>query len=219
MCRPSALTRPPSRTRIRSASRTVERRWAITKVVRPSRIRRSAPSTASTDGDRDAVRRAIASCRRDASRVQAAGLDASVPARTAEGFAHYSLYPEQYVVAAGRFVSTTVRPHGHPFDRRLMLSERLRQRLRRTRASHFAIVDEGPGLSGSSFAATSDALLELGISPSRIVLFPSWPAPATALNSARGRRTWERHRHFVSAFDAVFATGGHENLSGCAWRR
>ena len=210
--------------------------------------------TASTDGDRDAVRQAIASCCRYASRVRAAGLDASLAARRAEGFAHYSLYPEQYAVAARRFVKTigpravtcigvrtigvplahivaavcerhhvpatvhTMRPRGHPFDRRLMLSDRLRQRLRRTRASHFAIVDEGPGLSGSSFAATSDALLELGISSSRIVLFPSWPAPAAALNSARGQRTWERHLHFVAAFDAVFATDGHENLSGGAWR-
>jgi len=210
--------------------------------------------TASADGDRDAVRQAIASCRRHASRVKAAGLDASLAARAAEGFAHYSLYPEQYAVAAARFVKTigpravacigvrtigvplahvvaaacerrgvpatvhTVRPRGDPFDRRLMLSDGLRQRLRRTRASHLAIVDEGPGLSGSSFAAASDALLELGICSSRIVLFPGWSAPAAALNSARGQRTWERHVRFVAAFDAVFATDGHENLSGGAWR-
>ena len=211
--------------------------------------------TASTDGHRDAVRQAVASCRLYALRVQTAGLHSSLAARTAEGFAHYSLYPEQYAVAAGRFVKTigprgvtcvgvrtigvplahivaaacerrgvpatvhTVRPHGHPFDRRVMLSERLRHRLRRARATHFAIVDEGPGLSGSSFAATSDALLELGISSNRIVVFPSWPAPAAALNSARGQRTWERHERFVSGLDAVFATNGHENLSGGAWRR
>jgi hypothetical protein len=210
--------------------------------------------TASADGDAPAVRQAIASCRVHAARVQSAGLPGSLAARTAEGFAHYSLYPEQYGAAATRFVETmrprgvtcigvrtvgvplahvvaaacerrgvpatvhTVRPRGHPFDRRLMLSERLRQRLRRTRATHFAIVDEGPGLSGSSFAATSDALLELGISSSRIVLFPSWPAPASALNSTRGQRTWERHVRCVSAIDAVFATDGHENLSGGAWR-
>ena len=55
-----------------------------------------------------------------------------------------------------RAVSLTVRPRGHPFDRTLVLSEELERMLRARSRDHFLIVDEGPGLSGSSFISVAE---------------------------------------------------------------
>ena len=48
----------------------------------------------------------------------------------------------------------TVRPHGHPFDRRLALGPGLAARLSERSDAELLVVDEGPGMSGSTFAAT-----------------------------------------------------------------
>jgi hypothetical protein len=209
---------------------------------------------ASVDHDHDAVRQALSSSRHAVAVLGAATDMRQVPARTAEGFAHYSLYPEQYVAAAERFLEAhdpravtcmgirtigvplahlvaatverrgiaarvyTVRPRGHPFDRHVALGERLRRAIRESAASHYAIVDEGPGLSGSSFAAVSEALLVLGIDAHRIVLFPSW-APDAARLSPRGQRAWQRHPRVIATFEDVFAPDPSADLSAGQWRR
>lgn len=67
----------------------------------------------------------------------------------------------------------TVRPRGHPFARALRLSSTLQALLHAQRDALFIVVDEGPGLSGSSFAGTIRALHEIGIADDRIVLMPS----------------------------------------------
>jgi hypothetical protein len=51
--------------------------------------------------------------------------------------------------------SYTVRPRGHPFDRRLALSPRLEEAWRSLADSHFLIIDEGPG------CATVQASIEI----------------------------------------------------------
>jgi hypothetical protein len=71
--------------------------------------------------------------------------------------------------------SWCVRPHGHPFSRSLTLEEQLSAAWRA--AAHgrsvALVVDEGPGLSGSSFLAVRSALLRCGFAQERIVLMPS----------------------------------------------
>jgi len=114
-----------------------------------------------------------------------------LPVRVAEGFAHYAVYPEAYLEAA-RSASWTSRPCviglrsigvalapmvaaafetdapviaprpvGEPFARRLALCDPLRVRLR-GHAGPYVVVDEGPGLSGSSFGAVGDLLEDVG---------------------------------------------------------
>jgi hypothetical protein len=61
---------------------------------------------------------------------------------------------------------------GHPFRREVQVGEALRAKLAR-HAGPFAIVDEGPGLSGSSFGAVADLLADLGVAPERMVFLPS----------------------------------------------
>src|SRR6478735_2678051 len=55
----------------------------------------------------------------------------------------------------------TVRPYGHPFDRQLELSTQFGP------ADSALVVDEGPGLSGSSFFAAARALNTRGVPPCR----------------------------------------------------
>jgi len=55
----------------------------------------------------------------------------------------------------------SLRPRGHPFDRRIEWTRALQSAVRNTCSDLAAVVDEGPGLSGSSFAAAADALAAL----------------------------------------------------------
>src|SRR5262249_10483317 len=102
----------------------------------------------------------------------------------------------------------SIRPRGDPFDRRISCGASLRLTLKSFAGTHFAVVDEGPGLSGSSFASVADALCELGVAPGRIAIFPSWHAPEAALTSARGRLAWRRHPIVTEAFDDVWVRSG-----------
>ena len=116
--------------------------------------------------------------------------------------------------------SWTVRPRGHPFDRRLALAPELENCWRALASDgwHFAVVDEGPGLSGSSFAAVARKLAEAGAPEERIVFFPSWdPEPARLLNED-ARRRWARHKRYVTRFEELGMFAGDEDISGGAWR-
>jgi hypothetical protein len=67
---------------------------------------------------------------------------------------------------------TTVRPGGHPFDRFVRFSSKQHNWIlgQQRRGAQFLVVDEGPGLSGSSFLSTAEALVEAGVSPQQITL-------------------------------------------------
>jgi hypothetical protein len=123
--------------------------------------------------------------------------------------------------------SYTVRPHGHPFDRRVDLADDLVGVLRdKAPHSQFLVIDEGPGLSGSSFASVVDALAGLGIDSHRIALFPSWPGNAAALRSENARRVWGTHRRYTadaeeagfSVDQAIGSSSERVDLSAGAWR-
>lgn len=99
----------------------------------------------------------------------------------------------------------TVRPGGDPFARTVELSRgALRRLLANSDDADFAIVDEGPGFSGSSFGSVADLLESRGIEPSRIHFLPSHPGMPGARASERHRVRWIRaHRH-VASFEATF---------------
>ena len=107
-----------------------------------------------------------------------------------------------------RVASCTLRPRGHPFDRRPVLGKSLRSALTNAHDAHFLVVDEGPGISGSSLAGTAAALSELGIPDDRIVLLPSWDPNPECLRSAVAQRRWTHHRRYVSGFDEVWVRSG-----------
>jgi hypothetical protein len=122
----------------------------------------------------------------------------------------------------------TVRPRGDPFERRVACSARLDAAWRRSADGYAVVVDEGPGLSGSSLAGVAEHLAALGFPDDRVVFFPSWPADPERLRSATARARWPRHRVYVGSFDVVwlasgrllapFGRGAVSDLSAGRWR-
>ncbi len=114
--------------------------------------------------------------------------------------------------------SITLRPRGHPFDRKVVLAPGLEWRLRRLVDCDFAIVDEGPGLSGSSLASAAEALSRLGVPDERIALFPSWTPDGSAFVSEAARERWRRHAKYCVSFEEAMPLAGARDLSAGAWR-
>lgn len=115
------------------------------------------------------------------------------------------------VAAAGRAeVVATVRPGGHPFARTLTLSGRLAYMLTDKAGAEtlWAIVDEGPGLSGSSFGAVADWLEEWGVRREAIVFFPSHGGDLGPQASEKHRARWATARRLVVPFEELFAGPG-----------
>jgi hypothetical protein len=120
--------------------------------------------------------------------------------------------------------SLTLRPRGHPFDRRPVLTPDLAAGLRaRAGDSHFLVVDEGPGLSASSLTGTADVLGALGVPDRRVTLFPSHLPDPAGFVSESARERWPRHGKAHAPFETVFPAGtpwGAEarDLSAGGWR-
>jgi hypothetical protein len=140
-----------------------------------------------------------------------------------EGFAFYSLFPEQYILSAQRWARDhadvpeksvlivglrsigttlsavvaatleqlgwrvrriTVRPDGSPFRRWVLLRTKVGQE------AFALVVDEGPGLSGSSMVAAAEALTKQGIEPERVAFFPAHDKEPGESASDNIRRWW-----------------------------
>ncbi len=120
--------------------------------------------------------------------------------------------------------SCTVRPRGHPFDRYIALGPALEKRIADSAAAHFLIVDEGPGLSGSSFLSVARRLEQLGIPRAVISLLPSWDPSPEFLHSEVAREHWNSYPKYLGTFEETVLTGlatsgGLCDLSAGNWRR
>ena len=154
--------------------------------------------------------------------------DRTIRTKQAEGYAFYALFPETYIEAAtrsglgsdtqvigirsigvglsalvaaalGARPAVTLRPVGHPFQREIRCDPALTARLTQDPDATFAVVDEGPGLSGSSFGAVADWLEEAGVPRDRIHFFPSHAGALGPHASCSHRERWDSAaRHFVS---------------------
>ncbi len=150
--------------------------------------------------------------------------------RIPEGFAFYDLYPEFMIAPAqtlpageGTFVLglrsigtslgamvaacvgtphlATVRPTGEPFQRTLNVSVDWQAMIRK--AACIAIADEGPGLSGSSFAAAGRAVT-LANAKADIVFLPTHAGDPGVAALETDRAAWRSARKVVidrSIFD------------------
>ena len=161
-------------------------------------------------------------------------LPGRVRCRTPEGYAFHALYPESYAAAArasgfararrpvvlslrsigtslGAAVAATcaepvewlcARPVGPPSERRLSLAGEIAARV--GKGGSVAVVDEGPGRSGSSFGAAAQWLLERGVAPAQITFFPSHAdGPGPAIPGA-SRAGWAGAARTLVTFDELF---------------
>jgi len=158
--------------------------------------------------------------------------DAPLTVRSAEGYSIYALYPETYLHAArasglgsetivigirsiglslaalvaaalGAKVPISLRPVGDPFGRRIAADDALLQAIRAMPDAPIAIVDEGPGLSGSSFFAVADWLEGAGITRNRLHFFPSHHGEPGKEASPDHRQRWHEAPRHVGDFDEV----------------
>lgn len=106
-----------------------------------------------------------------------------------------------------RVRSFTFRPKGHPFKRKARLTQQLEGALKRL-GKPFLIVDEGPGLSGTSFACAAKKISSLGADDGDIFFFPSWNPDASSFISHEAREIWEKHEKYVSSFEDLWVHSG-----------
>jgi len=161
--------------------------------------------------------------------------DPHLTIKVPEGFAFYTLFPEQYcastfkwatdrwaafpkraLVVGIRSIGTalsalsaavlkslgwqverlTLRPVGHPFDRRVEAPL-----LKLPDLNRALIVDEGPGLSGSSMAAVANWLRASRVS--EIAFLTGHPGPPGNAASADVRRCWQQMPRYFTALSEL----------------
>jgi hypothetical protein len=115
---------------------------------------------------------------------------------------------------------TTVRPTGHPYDRQVELDDRQQRWLTRMRRINalFIIVDEGPGISGSSFLGTGEALVGHGVPHSQITFFCSRPIDTSKLVGPNAAERYSRFSYHNSQHDSRLNGQGGTFIGNGMWR-
>jgi hypothetical protein len=114
----------------------------------------------------------------------------------------------------------TVRPTGHPYNRHARFSaEELRfvQELAAAGA-FFLVVDEGPGLSGSSFLSVAEALTHAGVARERIVLVCGREPDMDALRADDGPQRARRFRWLAVSSEPRRPREAELFIGGGRWR-
>ena len=114
---------------------------------------------------------------------------------------------------------TTVRPSGHPYDRKLALDEQQLAWIEAHHGAQFMVIDEGPGLSGSSFLAVAEALVSAGVPPHKILLIGSRQPEIAQLRSPNAVERWNRFRFTCMASHPYLPEGAAIAIGGGVWRQ
>lgn len=114
----------------------------------------------------------------------------------------------------------TVRPQGHPYNRSAELTSEQIAAVRKAVScgASFAIADEGPGLSGSSFLAVAEALERAGAPTEKILLVSSHAPNVDALCATDAARRWQRFRCVAVEAEARRPAQAVEFIGGGEWR-
>jgi hypothetical protein len=112
----------------------------------------------------------------------------------------------------------TLRPTGHAWDRRCSFHGEAREALVNS-SVECLIVDEGPGLSGSTFLAVAEGLEAAGVARQRITLVTSHGVDPARLVARDAAARWSRFRGCTTSQGAPpEAAGGALDVSGGRWR-
>lgn len=114
----------------------------------------------------------------------------------------------------------TVRPQGHPYNRTLEFAAEQMSEISKavSGGASFAVVDEGPGLSGSSFLAVAEALESVGAAREKIFLVSSHAPNLDALCATDAARRWQRFHCIPVAGEARRPAGAVDFIGGGQWR-
>lgn len=114
----------------------------------------------------------------------------------------------------------TVRPQGHPYNRDTELLPRHLAIVQNAVSSGtlFLIVDEGPGLSGSSFLSVAEAVEKAGVPRARIILLSSHEPNIDALCATDAARRWRRYKNIAASAEARRPAHAADFIGGGHWR-
>ena len=114
----------------------------------------------------------------------------------------------------------TVRPQGHPYNRTLEFTPEQMAVISKalSRSASFAVVDEGPGLSGSSFLAVAEALERAGAPTEKIILVSAHQPNVDALYAENAAQRWQRFSCIPVAGEARRPADTVEFIGGGQWR-
>lgn len=114
----------------------------------------------------------------------------------------------------------TVRPQGHPYNRTAELNAEQMAAVSKAVScgASFAVVDEGPGLSGSSFLAAAEALERAGAPADKITLVSGHAPNLDALCAENAARRWQRFRCVSIASEARKPAEAADFIGGGQWR-
>ncbi len=121
-------------------------------------------------------------------------------------------------VNAGRI---TVRPAGHPYNRQTRFSPPQLEWVKKSleRGAAFLVVDEGPGLSGSSFLSVAEALVKAAVPAETITLICGHEPNLNSLCSDNGAQRASRFRWVAVNSRPRVPSGAEVFLGGGEWRR
>ena len=114
---------------------------------------------------------------------------------------------------------TSVRPHGHPYNRQLSFSESEKEWLLGAPGAQVLIVDEGPGISGSSFLCVAEEVERAGIPRENIVIIGSREPLVSQLRAESAPERWKRFRFHSVAPEPLLPPGAEIDVGGGAWRQ
>jgi hypothetical protein len=114
----------------------------------------------------------------------------------------------------------TLRPTGHPYDRKASLDPGQSRWLAalRSRQAEFLVVDEGPGMSGSSFLSVAETLLSNGVSRSDIALVGSREPDPTSLTAPQAATRWPSFRSYFTQPTKYVPKATGRYIAGGIWR-
>jgi hypothetical protein len=114
----------------------------------------------------------------------------------------------------------TVRPQGHAYNRytEFLLNQQALIQNAVFADATFAIVDEGPGLSGSSFLSVAEALKQAGVRSERIVLCSSHEPNVNALCASNAAQRWKQFRCVAASAEPQRPGAAAQFVGGGQWR-
>ena len=115
----------------------------------------------------------------------------------------------------------TVRPGGHPYNRETQFTAEQSLAIGDaiSRCADFLIVDEGPGLSGSSFLSVAEALERTGVAAAKITMICGHQPNPDGLCSNNAAERWRRYRSVAAAPDPQRPAGTEVFVGTGEWRK
>jgi len=114
----------------------------------------------------------------------------------------------------------TVRPQGHPYNRTAEFTPEEMAAVSRavSMGASFIVVDEGPGLSGSSFLAVAEALERSGAPTEKIILISAHEPNINALCAENAAQRWQRFQCIPVASEVRRPTETKDFIGAGKWR-